>query len=405
MGSYLSEPVTTKESATGSVESHTWGSSCMQGWRVGMEDAHVTLSDLGDAFKDLSNDLKGIGFFAVYDGHGGKEVAQFCKQHMPEEFAKIGTAKGFDQVDGALTDVFHRMDDMLREPEYQAELRQFKQVGKRTSTNQDDSGLSRAASLLQNSIDQSLEQVSVKGVVSRKEANDVLMKQTLKKMILQKAEASAARSSIAGEPQAEATADNVGCTAVCVLLCPSEVICANAGDSRAILCRKGRPVELSHDHKPNNSAEKARIENAGAVVEEKKNGNRTMYRVNGNLNLARSIGDLEYKQRLDLPPSKQAICATPQIIHEPITSDDEFLVIACDGIWDVKSNQEVCNFVRARFINGHPIEQIIEQLLDSCMTTDPKKTQGLGADNMSCIIVQLHQWQVDQTPSCACNIQ
>ena len=79
-----------------------------------------------------------------------------------------------------------------------------------------------------------------------------------------------------------------GCTACVVLITDSEIYCANAGDSRAVLCVDARAVEMSIDHKPELATEKARIEKAGGFVEEN--------RVKGILNLSRSLGDLEYKQ-------------------------------------------------------------------------------------------------------------
>ena len=78
-----------------------------------------------------------------------------------------------------------------------------------------------------------------------------------------------------------------------VLLTETEIYCANAGDSRAVLCQEGRAIELSIDHKPDLSTEKARIEKAGGFVEEN--------RVKGVLNLSRSLGDLEYKQDTTIP--------------------------------------------------------------------------------------------------------
>jgi len=91
--------------------------------------------------------------------------------------------------------------------------------------------------------------------------------------------------------------DNIGmfagATACCVLLTPSAVICANAGDSRAVLSQSSTAVDLSIDHKPDLPAEKSRIEKAGMFVEEQ--------RVNGMLNLSRSLGDLEYKQNRGKP--------------------------------------------------------------------------------------------------------
>jgi serine/threonine protein phosphatase PrpC len=65
------------------------------------------------------------------------------------------------------------------------------------------------------------------------------------------------------------------------------LIIANAGDSRSVLCRGGTAVPLSYDHKPENEEERRRIEHAGSTI--------TEGRVDGNLNLSRSLGDLKYK--------------------------------------------------------------------------------------------------------------
>jgi serine/threonine protein phosphatase PrpC len=85
----------------------------------------------------------------------------------------------------------------------------------------------------------------------------------------------------------EDIADQVGCTAVVAIITKTQIIVANAGDSRAVLCSKGKAIEMSIDHKPDNESEKRRIEKAGGFVEEN--------RVKGILNLSRSLGDLEYK--------------------------------------------------------------------------------------------------------------
>jgi serine/threonine protein phosphatase PrpC len=65
------------------------------------------------------------------------------------------------------------------------------------------------------------------------------------------------------------------------------LIIANAGDSRSVLCRGGVAVPLSYDHKPENEEERRRIEHAGSTI--------TEGRVDGNLNLSRSLGDMKYK--------------------------------------------------------------------------------------------------------------
>ena len=82
---------------------------------------------------------------------------------------------------------------------------------------------------------------------------------------------------------------------------------ANAGDSRAVLCRSGgQVVPLSFDHKPQQEREMKRIHDAGGFVNQ-------FGRVNGNLNLSRSIGDLKYKQVPGIAPADQIITAEPDI--------------------------------------------------------------------------------------------
>ena len=78
------------------------------------------------------------------------------------------------------------------------------------------------------------------------------------------------------------------------MITKSEIICSNAGDSRAVMSRKGKAKDLSVDHKPELPIEKRRIERAGGFIEDN--------RVNGMLALSRAIGDFEYKQNTILKP-------------------------------------------------------------------------------------------------------
>ena len=79
-----------------------------------------------------------------------------------------------------------------------------------------------------------------------------------------------------------------GAAAVSVALRNGEIICANAGDSRAVLCRDGKSIDMSRDHKPTDEDECERIVQAGGFVADG--------RVNGSLALSRAIGDFEYKR-------------------------------------------------------------------------------------------------------------
>jgi len=381
MGNYLAEPKKDKDTATGSGPGVTWGSTGMQGWRVTMEDAHVTLSDLGSS-------LSGVGMYAVFDGHGGREVAAFCEHHMPSELLTL--ARQSQDLFAALRAVFPRIDDMLRQHEYHQELLSYRNQQEGPSVPPEV-----PVEDLQNSIKDDMAVARTRGALTKEDAEGILMKM----MMLQRMNGG----------QSVDPAHSVGCAAVVVMVTPNKVICANAGDSRAVLCRRGRAIALSIDHKPNLETETRRIEAAGGTVQAMRRGNFTTYRVNGNLSLSRAIGDLQYKTHRQLPPEKQMVTAVPEIVQHPRHPDDEFVVIACDGIWDVKTSAEVCNFLRRRLLRQMSLSMAMEQLLDACCTTDPKRSMGLGADNMTLIVVVFNQWELDGArpsgwSSCTCTV-
>jgi len=130
-----------------------------------------------------------------------------------------------------------------------------------------------------------------------------------------------------------------GSTAVAVVVYESDeghrtLLSANVGDSRAVLSRNGRAVELTRDHKPNDEKEKARIMALGETIEWDQDCK--VHRVR-NLSLARAIGD-RY--------AKPAVSPEVEIQHFPVSEDqDEFVVIASDGLWDVMSSQDAVTFV------------------------------------------------------------
>jgi serine/threonine protein phosphatase PrpC len=123
--------------------------------------------------------------------------------------------------------------------------------------------------------------------------------------------------------------DKSGCTALSVLITDKYIICANSGDSRSVMATNGKTIELSYDHKPTNPDEKARIENAGGTVTNK--------RVNGDLAVSRALGDFEYKKTTACRPEEQQVSAEPEIKVVDRVPGDEFVILACDGIWDVMS--------------------------------------------------------------------
>ncbi|KAL4450727.1 hypothetical protein ABPG77_001083 [Micractinium sp. CCAP 211/92] len=173
---------------------------------------------------------------------------------------------------------------------------------------------------------------------------------------------------------------SAGCTAVCAVVRGGELFVANAGDSRCVLSRAGRAVAMTQDHKPMDTDEYARIMKAGGFVADG--------RVNGSLNLSRALGDLEYKQTKELGPEEQMVTALPEIRRETLQPGDEFLILACDGIWDVLTNQEAVDFVRERLAAGMSPRQVAEEMCDHCLAPDTGGC-GKGCDNMSVVVVQL----------------
>ena len=124
------------------------------------------------------------------------------------------------------------------------------------------------------------------------------------------------------------------------------------------------------------SDENARIVGAGGFVE--------FGRVNGNLALSRAIGDFEFKQNHSLPAEEQIVTADPEIISHDVTGEEEFLVLACDGIWDCLSNQQVVDFVRRSLSQGKECKEICELIMDKCLAPD-SEIGGVGCDNVSAV--------------------
>lgn len=173
--------------------------------------------------------------------------------------------------------------------------------------------------------------------------------------------------------------DPSGCTAVTAVITPDGLIyVGNAGDSRAVLSEDGTAEDMSEDHKPLNKDESSRITKAGGFIE--------FGRVNGNLALSRAIGDFEFKQNTALEAEAQIVTALPDVKCVKITDKTEFLVLACDGIWDCLKSQQVVSFIRKNLQENKSLQKACEDLMDRCLAKD-SELGGIGCDNMTVIIV------------------
>ncbi|KAG6814255.1 hypothetical protein H0H92_015370 [Tricholoma furcatifolium] len=197
------------------------------------------------------------------------------------------------------------------------------------------------------------------------------------------------------------TRDPSGCTAVAALVtADGKIYVANAGDSRSVIGIKGEVKPLSFDHKPTSETEKERIQGAGGYIE--------YGRVNGNLALSRALGDFEFKKNYSLGPEKQIITADPDVTVHEISDEDEFFVIACDGIWDCLTSQQVVDFVRRGVAQGTELSEICENMCEHCLAPDTTSGAGIGCDNMTVIIIailngrtkeQWYQWVAERVDS------
>lgn len=142
------------------------------------------------------------------------------------------------------------------------------------------------------------------------------------------------------------------------------IIAANVGDSRAVLCRNNTAWELTRDHKPNHPMERARIEKLGGKViwcgDVDKEGNpipeRGIYRVSGTLALSRAIGD-----RSERPH----VTAEPEIIAIPVLDEeDEFIILATDGLWDVLESNEAVDLVQQLVQQGLARDHVASWLVE-----------------------------------------
>ncbi|VAH39673.1 unnamed protein product [Triticum turgidum subsp. durum] len=269
----------------------SFGSVALAGRLREMEDT-VSLHPSFCAWADGSP----MHLFAVFDGHGGPHAAALCREQMHVILA--------EEMAGAAAAFNNRQQSEEQPAEASA----------------------------------SSEQVAWRGALSRSFARaDALAVSAC----------ACGRGSTLSVPKScsclQSAAQKgaiVGSTAVVALLVRDRLIVANCGDSRAVLSRGGVAVPLSHDHKPDRPDEMARIKAAGGKV---------MYmngaRVRGILAMSRALG-----HRLLKP---EVICE-PEISITERCEDDDCLILASDGLWDVISNKVACDVARQCLEDGSP---------------------------------------------------
>ena len=153
----------------------------------------------------------------------------------------------------------------------------------------------------------------------------------------------------------------VGCTACISVIEGSTLTVANIGDTRCVLFRDGEAKRLTVDHKPDLPEETAFIQDRGGFVRDG--------RVGGMLAVSRAFGDGFLGESIN---------SVPHFVQETITSNDKFLIMACDGVWDVITDQEACDIVASEI---DPLEAA-KKLRDAAFERE-------STDNISVIVIPL----------------
>jgi len=222
----------------------------MLGKRASNEDQHEIIMNLDGN----DSDKKKINICGVFDGHGGKEVAKYLKNHIPQFFIRKHIEYNINNQD---------------------KLKKY---------------IEKVYDHIQNNLERKLKNVSY----------------------------------------------TVGSTAlVCIFYKKYNTInynVINVGDCRAVRCNnKYIAIPLTKDHKPHHIDEKNRIEKLGGQIIFDGDD----WRIK-DLSVSRAFGDMD---------------ATPYVTHKPeifkytLKRNDKFIILACDGLWDVLSNQDAVNFI------------------------------------------------------------
>lgn len=380
-----------------------------KGSRRTMEDSHSFVVDF--------DDIRGQGYFGLFDGHAGKHAAEWCGQHFHEELLKeLHSKPDTYKIPNVLNTTFHAVD---------------KHLSQMAAENKTHSGCTAVAAFLRiedefqgqsflppaspaNSNNNSNSHVDVDGVMEEAESdntpNSAASDRTQsvrsgastpsKEREREKGSASG-RSTPSGSPKRSPSASSGNKIRNAVRSITSKLgrsecgpdglptvkgskhapfepdwnwrspvvldgdskgsigrsssksgdsasasasastsgkggkglrrvlYAANVGDARAVLCRNGEAIRLTYDHKGSDAQESKRITDAGGFV--------VHNRVNGVLAVTRSLGD---------SAMKEFVVGAPYTTETELGSADEFLIIACDGLWDVTDDQEAVDLVR-----------------------------------------------------------
>jgi len=352
-----------------------------KGTRRTMEDAHSFVVDFAG--------VRGQGFFAVFDGHAGKHAAEWCGGHFHEFLLDCLRSSPTTAVPDIFNQTFHNVDERLSRMCEESDgkihsgctavtafLRVEDAEGQQTFLDpvSDSSPVtefpyppegndaasehdSSSESLAGSGEDQPGKPNKSKKDVSKK--NKKYGSASRIKRALKSLSGGSVSGVIItpGTPRSASPAhSNHSAKGATVVVPPAAsrrvLYSANAGDARGVLCRAGKAVRLTYDHKGSDKQEAKRITDAGGFV--------MSGRVNGVLAVTRSLGDSSMKE---------FVVGAPYTTETELCDEDEFLILACDGLWDVMGDQGAIDLVRDVDDAQHASQRLLKHAL-SQHTTD-----------------------------------
>ncbi|KAI0027706.1 protein serine/threonine phosphatase 2C [Vararia minispora EC-137] len=368
-----------------------FGAADEKGPRRTMEDAHTYVFDFAG--------IHGQGFFAVFDGHAGKEAADWCAKNFHEHLLQALSARADPPIPDILNEAFQSVDRSLMKMSEDSDGKMHSGCTAVTALLriEDADGRQPFATTLTSSspvatIHSSLDESSdsatspspseqTLGTGARKGSSQSRLKKAIKRL----------SQHISGHspsvtPRTQSPTRPIHMHAVPTSSYPAEpqyplpgqqlrrvLYVANAGDARGVLCRGGRALRLSYDHKGTDKQEAKRIMDSGGFV--------LSGRVNGVLAVTRSLGD---------PSMKEFVVGAPYTTETELTDEDECLILACDGIWDVLDDQMAVEIVRPIQDAQKAAEKLIHEA-----------TQRYTNDNITVMVIRLK----DVTPELLATIE
>ena len=198
--------------------------------------------------------------------------------------------------------------------------------------------------------------------------------------------------------------DSSGSCGIMAMIKNNKLIIANVGDSRLVIYKNKKISFITEDHKPGSEVEKKRIELAGGKIDQTpslfplyQNGKEIEipWRVlPGRLSVSRTFGDIEAKEE-KFGGMKNVVVALPDITEIELNDQYNFIVMGCDGIFDVLSNEELldCIYIvlkekkMTEFINEKDYHELCgdfaSMIIKSALAKD-------SFDNVSCIVIALN---------------